>query len=426
MKQGKKREWTRLDNASKIFPATCNNKDTKVYRLTCELYEEVDKNILQQALNMTLNSFPIYKSVLRKGVFWYYFEQSDLPAVVELESQPLCAPIYIKDKRNLLFRVIYFNNRINVETFHALSDGAGAVWFIETLVFHYLNIRYKDKLGDKLPTINHKASISQKMDDSFNRYYIKNNSSLKKPKENIKKEYSKSYQIPGNKNIENRTKLVEGSMSVKEVLGLAHNYNTTLTIFLTSLLLYSIHKERPIKMKSKPVVLSVPINLRQYFESATARNFFSTMTIAYDFDNNSHELVDIIDSVAEDFNYNLTENQLYSHLNKFMALERNPITRIVPLPLKDFSLKIADKINDRKITSSISNIGKINLPVEFEDYINQFSVCVSARRPLITLCSYKDRLVISFTSPFEETDIQRRFFQFISENGIKVEILSNL
>ena len=35
-------KWKKLDNASKIFPATSNNKDTKVFRLACELYDEVD------------------------------------------------------------------------------------------------------------------------------------------------------------------------------------------------------------------------------------------------------------------------------------------------------------------------------------------------------------------------------------------------
>ena len=48
MKQEKIR-WKRLDNASKIFPATSNNRDTKVFRLSCQLYEDVDPLVLQEA-----------------------------------------------------------------------------------------------------------------------------------------------------------------------------------------------------------------------------------------------------------------------------------------------------------------------------------------------------------------------------------------
>jgi hypothetical protein len=60
------------------------------------------------------------------------------------------------------------------------------------------------------------------------------------------------------------------------------------------------------------------------------------------------------------------------------------LTRIIPLPIKDLALKFANKLTDRGITSSFSNVGKIELPHEFEPYVNQFSICVSARRPQIS------------------------------------------
>ena len=53
MKRGKRVEWTRLDNAAKIFPPTSNDKDTKVFRFVCELQDEVSPDILQLALDET-------------------------------------------------------------------------------------------------------------------------------------------------------------------------------------------------------------------------------------------------------------------------------------------------------------------------------------------------------------------------------------
>jgi hypothetical protein len=114
LKQRKRVEWSRLDNASKFFSAISNKKDTKVFRLICELYEAVEPEILQQALNLAIESFPLYKSVLRRGVFWYYLEKSDIHPMVEVETNPVCAPIYIRDEKNLLLRVFYYNNRINI------------------------------------------------------------------------------------------------------------------------------------------------------------------------------------------------------------------------------------------------------------------------------------------------------------------------
>ncbi len=426
MKQRKRVEWSRLDNASKIFPATCSNKDTKVFRLVCELNEAVEADILQQALNVTIENFTLYKSVLRRGVFWYYLESSDIKPVVEIEANPVCAPIYIRERTNLLFRVFYYNSRINLEVFHALSDGTGALRFMQMLVYHYLLISHKDAFPDKKPKTDYSASISQQTDDSFGRHYAGKDAANPMAGNNKSKTRAGAYHIRGTRLDENRIKLIEGSMSVKAILEEAHKYNTTLTIYITALFIYSIYKEMPERKKNRPVVLSVPINLRQFYESETTRNFFSTMTVAYNFGKGSTEFKDIIKAVSESFREELTEERLNKQLNRFMSLEKNILSRVLPLPFKDYILRIANKINDRGVTAAISNIGRISMPLEFDAYIRQFGVLTSARRPQITLCSYGDRLVVSFTSPYRETEIQRIFFESLSKKGIEIEVASNL
>ena len=61
MKRGKRVEWTRLDNAAKIFPPTSNDKDTKVFRFVCELQDEVSPDILQLALITFLYINPYFE-----------------------------------------------------------------------------------------------------------------------------------------------------------------------------------------------------------------------------------------------------------------------------------------------------------------------------------------------------------------------------
>ncbi len=422
MRPSKKVQWTKLDNASKIFPSTANNRDTKVYRLSCEIYEDVNPEILQAALDLTIDSFPIYRSVLRRGVFWYYFERSDIQPIVKKESKLLCAPLYFKNNRNLLFRVIYYNKRINVEIFHVLTDGAGAIWFGETLVFHYLMLAYKEALQDVTPKLNYKASISQKMADSFEKTYYKHKESLLKDTE----KHTLAYQIKGSRLDENRVRLIEGGMSVESVIALSRENNVSLTVFLAALFLYSINKDMPEKKKTRPVVLSVPINLRQIYQSITARNFFTTMNIRYNLSKESADFSEILKAVDKAFKEHLTKEAVDLKMAKFMALESNPFARIIPLALKDISLKVGNAVNNSRITTSLSNIGRITTAPELEKYIKQFSICVFTRRPQITLCSYKDRLVISFTSPYEETELQKIFFQFLADQGIEIDIASNL
>ncbi len=418
-------EWKKLDNASKIFPATSSNKDTKVYRISAELYEDVNPENLQKALDLTMESFPMYRSILRRGFFWYYFELSDIYPEVELESTNPCSALYIEGKKNLLFKVSYFNKRINFELFHALSDGVGAIWFLETLVFHYITINYKNELGANIPSFEYGASVSQKMDDSFWKNYSAKIQAPKLKTEIPKEKHQSAYRITNKRIDENKMKVIEGAMSVTEVLKISKEYGTSMTVFLASLLMHSIYLDMPKNKRKKPVILSVPVNLRGYYNSSTARNFFTTLDIGYDFQNNSPEFEDIVAYVDTKFKSGLDKDNIDQKLAKYMKLEKNPIARIIPLTIKDFFMNIGNKFTDDGISSSISNIGRIKTPTEFENYIKQFSICVSARVPKITFCSYNDQLVITFTSPHGETDIQRAFYQFLSNRDVTIEITSN-
>ena len=127
-------DWTRLDNAAKIFPPTSNKQDTKVFRFACQLNEWVEQDILQQATEKTLETFPIFRSVLKHGLFWYYLEKTELVPVVEPEYRPPCGQIYDPSSRNLLFEVTCWRNRINLEVYHSLTDGTGALQFLKTLL----------------------------------------------------------------------------------------------------------------------------------------------------------------------------------------------------------------------------------------------------------------------------------------------------
>lgn len=411
-------EWAKLDNAAKIFPPTCSEKDTKVFRFVCELRDEIDRDILQEALDKTMPLFPFYKMVLRRGLFWYYFESTDFLPKVSEESKPPCSMLYHPGRRNLLFEVTYYKNRINLEVFHALTDGTGALVFLKTLLYYYITVRYKEDFKDSFPVLDYDASITQKMDDSFLKHYTGN----RIPK---RVKITRAYRIQGRRFIDNRIKIIEGVMPVKDVLALSHKYDTTLTIYLTSLFIKAIYQEMPARSRKYPVVLSVPVNLRTYFPSVTARNFFATINIKYDFGTSGDNLEDIIQGVKESFKRELTQEKLKEHMNKLSALEHNAFMRIVPLAFKDMVLRFANWLNDKQITATLSNIGKITVSPPLAPYIKMFTCFTSAKRPQIALCSFGDNLVVSFSSPFTGTDIQKNFFRLLTEENVPVVISSN-
>ena len=94
-------KWYQLDNAAKIIPSTARGGNTRVFRITCELKEEVDPQILQNALDQTIIDFPHFNCVLRKGLFWYYLDARNLHVKVMQDNLPACSPIYFEGRKNL-------------------------------------------------------------------------------------------------------------------------------------------------------------------------------------------------------------------------------------------------------------------------------------------------------------------------------------
>jgi hypothetical protein len=419
LKNKKVSEWSKLDNAAKIFPANSKKSDTKVFRFACELFDTVDRQVLQQALNITLEAFPLYKSIIKSGLFWYYFEKSRFDAIVTEENLPPCSTLYDKNNKTLLFRVMYYKKRISFEVYHALADGAGALQFFKTLIFHYITIKYKYALRDKSPVLDIEASKTQKMDDSFQKYYT--DAKVFNKKKNIK-----AFKIRGMKIPEYRISVIEGVIPADKMLSKVKEYKSSLTIFLAAVLMCSINEEIPLRLKKKPVVLSIPVNLRNYYYSQTARNFFGVMNVDYNFSKGSGELTEVIEALKQKFKENLTPERMEKRINKFASLEHNFILRIIPLAIKDIILKIANSIVDRSYTSTLSNVGVINMPADIKPFIYSFDIFVSTNKLQVCVCSFENQLRISFTSAFISTEIQRRFFRTLTDIGIPVIIESNI
>ena len=181
-----------------------------------------------------------------------------------------------------------------------------------------------------------------------------------------------------------------------------------------------------VRDKKKPVTITVPVNLRNFFESQSARNFFSIINVAYSFQGREPDLDEIVQSVGMDFKQRLTQEFLQNRLNALSSLEHNPIARVVPLPVKDFFMKAAYNISERNYTAALSNIGRVDMPAELQPYISYFDVLTSTKKLQLCICSYQNVLALSFSSAFAGTDVQRLFFQQLTALGIPVEICSNI
>lgn len=118
--------WLKIDNAGKIYPGTNNSRWNCVYRLSVVLKQRIDPEVLQEALNTTIERYPHFNVSLKKGVFWFYLHYLDMPVPVEKESNYPCQRFELNGS-NVLFRLLYSKYRISIEVFHSVADGFGAV-----------------------------------------------------------------------------------------------------------------------------------------------------------------------------------------------------------------------------------------------------------------------------------------------------------
>lgn len=414
MNRGKGAYWRKLDNAAKLYSAASNKKDTRVFRVYCELGEEVSGEVLQKALDRTIEKYPIFLSVMRKGLFWHYLEKSSLRPVVKEEYREPCSNLYIRDKRELLFEVTYYNKRINFEVFHALTDGTGAVEFMKELVKNYLILTHEElrTWKEEQPHI----SISAMEDDGFSKYYSKDVKRKDKKKQ-------KAYQINNKKNKLNNLQITELELNTKDVSARAKEYGVSMTVYLTSVFMAAIHRAMPRRQEDKPVVLMVPVNLRKFFPSDSMLNFFNWIEPDYHFEKRSDSLKDIISHVKDVFERELTKQKMAERMNEYISLEVNPVLRFAPLELKNLCISAGTKTSAREVTAIFSNMGIIRMPEEMEGYIQRFGIFTSTPKLELCMCSFRDKIHLGFTSRYDSYDIKSAFRDILKEEGIETELL---
>lgn len=410
----KDKSWSGLDNAALIFPSAVGGSNTQVFRISCELCEAVEPSALQAALDQTVEAFPLYRSVLKRGLFWYYLESTDkIPCVHEEDRRP-CSAIYRRSGKNLLFDVSWFHNRVNLEVCHVLSDGTGALYFLRTLMAKYLSLIRR--LPE--PAIDYDASAAQMNDDSFQKYYT-GSRRLKGIG------YAPACRLSGHRYPENGMRVITGQTDARPVLEAAHRHGATLTAYLCTCLMEAVAGAVTVRMKRRPVVLSVPVNLRGHFPSASARNFFSILLVGYDYGKHAGSFEDVLEKVGADLKGGLVRESLSRGIDAYSAVEHNAFARGVPLYLKDLILRVAYHYAMRRETAGLSNIGIVSMPKELVPYIRSFDICSGTGSLQACVCSFQNRLSISFSSPFVSSEVQRRFFRTLAELGAEIEITAS-
>ena len=137
----RKLHWRKLDDQAKIYSLSRNINDTSIFRLSVILNDKINQQILEKAVELSLETYKAYKVKMEGGFFWYYLDENKKKPVVTEENDYPFQKINTPDNNDYLFKVTYFKNKINLDVFHVLTDGAGASVLLKALVYNYFILK---------------------------------------------------------------------------------------------------------------------------------------------------------------------------------------------------------------------------------------------------------------------------------------------
>lgn len=419
MKRDKNPKWRKLDNTAKLFPVMANKHRTNVYRVAVTMKEDIDGEILSQAVKEILPWFEAFTVRLRKGFFWPYFEDNNRPIVVVEEDTWPCQYMNPQAGDRYMFRVSYYKKRINIEIFHAITDGLGAFNFLKELAYCYLDIKngrtFKPN-GAGVPS----SDCYHALEDS----YIKNY------KELAAKSYSKerAFQIKEERLPYGVMNVMHGHVSNADMKKVCKEKNASTTQILATMLIYTIYQEYwKNSRNNRPIALNLPVNLRTFFQSETTMNFFAVTNIGYQPGAEEAAFDHILQEVKKQMADKITKERMEELISYNVGYEKK-LVRYVPLFIKEFGTKLIYSFSEKSYTMTLSNLGKIQVLPEYEDEIDSFYglMGVGKYQPLkCTVVTYRDDIIITMASAFESTYLQRGFFRLARTLGMDVKLESN-
>ncbi len=420
---GRKRnyiKWNKLDNTAQLFPVIAREGMSNVYRVSVVLKEEIDGTALQLALEKVLPHFDVFRCTMRNGIFWHYFEENKKPApkVVEESTYP-CLYINPYENNNYFFRVSYYKNRINLEVFHALSDGNGGLAFLKEITYQYIRLKHPELTGVVKNTLASETSLD--FEDSYIRNYKKKEKKTYKTK--------KSVIIKGEKYPTSQISIIHGMMPIADIKKAAKSYGVTINQYLVAVYTWVIYRNYLNgRTSDKPITTAVPVNLRPYFGSDTNKNFFVVVSAVFEPHNETYTFEEVLEIVKKSLEEQITKENLEKLFSYNVSNEMNIALRAIPLFLKKIAIRQVYNASARANTTTVTNLGILKTTDPYTDYIERFQGIIAMSKGQnikITIISFRDQLCLTFSSCLRDHGIQKAFFRKLTEDGIQVTVETN-
>ncbi|MGM9948330.1 hypothetical protein [Floccifex sp.] len=387
-----------IDHTGIIHCATLNSNYSNIFRLSVTLIDPILPEKLQIALNQIVSDYPTIVARIQKN---YVLSVQDIQVQFD---EAILKPMTIKEIETCAIRILYKGNQISVEFFHAITDGYGGLEFIKALILSYIHVVYEIKY--------YKRKYNEK---EFEDSYLKYANHTK-----YKRKFMHSFQIPWDKKLK-KVKVTSFMVETNQILEKAHEYQVTMTTFLTALLIQSILEFECIQ---KPIQIMVSIDLRKKFESKSLRNFSLYALVCVQPGHYSFE--ELIYKIQNQLNMQYQKEYLQAMISSNVCLEQNPFVKKIPYKIKLKTMKgIFRLLESKNSTMTLTNLGKIDMDSVAMPYVQKiegllspriFAGNDSKRSPYnFVISSFKEHTILNFSRMNQKPTLEIIFFKKLKE-----------
>ncbi len=405
---------TKFDSSAIVHTALMNDNTINNYRIAITMKEDVDPQRLQRAVDLVAGRYPMIICRVVNGTSWIYSQPLPTVAVKEDDHRILKS----LNRHNIYqqaVNIMYSGNKVIFEAFHSVADGFGAFTFLNGLLREYLEMAsnsYEEPYLGNAPEIE--------MECGFTKHGTEKGAPVKIV--SIKN----AFQFPAldyNKPL----KFTTVHMNLRQAKNLAKANQWTLNELMVAMM-YSAVFQLP-GTDNKDVVFSVPINMRNKFESRSLRNFSYLAKTSLRKTPHLAQLDNMVREIRTQLHRQNNKDYLHKALSQVKNRFDGPFTGKLPLWFKNLLIRTGVAFGFDKSCMTVSNVGNLAyLLPDIHEHITSVDTMLSPRRKSRYNCcisSLGESLNITFTHSEEKDPLLNAIANWLKQYSIEYTMQSH-
>lgn len=404
--------WYMPDDAAKIYPISMKHGQMAMFRISFYLVDRIVPELLQMALNFTIKRFPSFAVTVKKGFFWHYLDSTKRRYKACLERDVPCRPLNVSNTASQSFRVLYYQKRISVEFFHMITDGTGGLNFLKTLTAEYLHL-----LGVKSDDEGiMKRSEIPTLEEAANEFY--RTEASEKSGGFVD---SAAKQMSGKLSKVKPCQVLHFRMDANELKQVAKARGATITAYILSKMFLA--GKFATDETNGTINIQVPVNMRKFYPSKTVRNFSLYCGIRLPIAQIEDD-TELTSAISEQLKIKASREAMSAMMKSTKKMVS--ALRYIPLCIKSPVAKIVyGFMGDVIFSNTLSNLGVVNMPKEYDPYIEKMDFVLGTavtNRAGCSMITFNNTATLSIAKMTTDPSFEEELFRLLIKDGINPKV----